>query len=149
MSVFGVVNSKSTFSEAREILSEDIKRSMACRVEIIEDQVEDCSSEDKENIQNLFSSFELARRVNYDFGVVPISLYEGRSQRASDDLADFFQIAESTTLFKYPEPEIVEDDDEESEEEIGDKSTSSMNLQIMAVLVLIIGIILAILLQEK
>ena len=77
MSVFGVVNSKSTFSEAREILSEDIKRSMACRVEIIEDQVEDCSSEDKENIQNLFSSFELARRVNYDFGVVPISLYEG------------------------------------------------------------------------
>ena len=50
---------------------------MACRVEIIEDQVEDCSSEDKENIQNLFSSFELARRVNYDFGVVPISLYEG------------------------------------------------------------------------
>ena len=77
MSVFGVVNSKSTFSEAREILSEDIKRSMACRVEIIEDQVEDCSSEDKENIQNLFSSFELARRVNYDFGIVPISLYEG------------------------------------------------------------------------
>ena len=77
MSVFGVINSKSTFSEAREILSEDIKRSMACRVEIIEDQVEDCSSEDKENIQNLFSSFELARRVNYDFGVVPISLYEG------------------------------------------------------------------------
>ena len=77
MSVFGVVNSKSTFSEAREILSEDIKRSMASRVEIIEDQVEDCSSEDKENIQNLFSSFELARRVNYDFGVVPISLYEG------------------------------------------------------------------------
>lgn len=77
MSVFGVVNSKSTFGEAREILSEDIKRSMACRVEIIEDQVEDCSSEDKENIQNLFSSFELARRVNFDFGVVPISLYEG------------------------------------------------------------------------
>ena len=77
MSVFGVINSKSTFSEAREILSEDIERSMACRVEIIEDQVEDCSSEDKENIQNLFSSFELARRVNYDFGVVPISLYEG------------------------------------------------------------------------
>jgi len=77
MSVFGVINPKSTFSEAREILSEDIKRSMACRVEIIEDQVEDCSSEDKENIQNLFSSFELARRVNYDLGVVPISLYEG------------------------------------------------------------------------
>ena len=71
-----------------------------------------------------------------------------RSQRASDDLADFFQIAESTTLFKYPEPEIVEDD-EESEEEMGDQSTSSMNLQIMAVLVLIIGIILAIFLQEK
>ena len=64
-------------------------------------------------------------------------------------MADFFQIAESTTLFKYPEAEIVEDDDEESEEEIGDKSTSSMNLQIMAVLVLIIGIILAIFLQEK
>ena len=71
-----------------------------------------------------------------------------RSQRASDDLADFFQIAESTTLFKYPESEIVEDD-EESEEEMGDQSTSSMNLQIMAVLVLIIGIILAIFLQEK
>ena len=71
-----------------------------------------------------------------------------RSQRASDDLADFFQIAESTTLFKYPEAEIVEDD-EESEEEMGDQSTTSMNLQIMAVLVLIIGIILAIILQEK
>ena len=73
-----------------------------------------------------------------------------RSQRASDDLADFFQIAESTTLFKYPEPEIVDDDDdEESEQEMGVQSSSSMNLQIMAVLVLIIGIILAIILQEK
>ena len=70
-----------------------------------------------------------------------------RSQRASDDLADFFQIAESTTLFKYPEPEIVEDEDDESEE-MSKQSTSSMNLQIMAVLVLIIGIILAIILQD-
>ena len=92
MSVFGVINSKSTFSEAREILSEDIKRSMACRVEIIEDQVEDCSSEDKENIQNLFSSFELARRVNYDFGVVPISLYEGY---------DFLRVEPKVTFNKY------------------------------------------------
>ena len=71
-----------------------------------------------------------------------------RSQRASDDLADFFQIAESTTLFKYPEPEIVEDEDEENDEEMSKQSTSSMNLQIMAVLVLIIGIILAIILQD-
>ena len=72
-----------------------------------------------------------------------------RSQRASDDLADFFQIAESTTLFKYPESEIVEDDEESGEEVCDQSGTSSMNLQILAVLVLIIGIILAIILQEK
>ena len=53
--------------------------------------------------------------------------------------ADFFQIAESTTLFKYPETEIVDEDDEENtQEEMNDNKTNLnlFNLQIMAIVVL-------------
>ena len=94
--------------------------------------------------------YHYTKGMIFKLGSIQCSLHNSRrSQRASDDLADFFQIAESTTLFKYPEPEIVEDEDEENEDEMGKQmGTSSMNLQIMAVLVLIIGIILAIILQD-
>ena len=73
------------------------------------------------------------------------------SQRASDDLFDFFSISESTKLFEYPEAEITENDEEEleSESEIESRTGSNcLRFPVITILVLIISVVVAIFLQS-
>ena len=73
-SLFAVVCFRTTYKEIRDSFAQDLKRSLTCRLEIIEDSIEDNKRED---MQTLFSSFELCRRINYPIETIPVSLYEG------------------------------------------------------------------------
>ena len=74
ISVFGVISPKSTFTDLNRVIQEDVKRSMICRLAILEEQILDQTS--GENVETLFSSCQIPKRVNYALGDLPVSLYE-------------------------------------------------------------------------
>jgi len=75
------LSQKSSFGDLKSNLKSDLNRSLAARLEIIEDQVEDRKLEqeglEQQKLQTLISSFKLAKRVNYPLQQIPVSLYEG------------------------------------------------------------------------
>ena len=75
------MSQKSSFGDLKSNLKSDLNRSLAARLEIIEDQVEDRKLEqeglEQQKLQTLISSFKLAKRVNYPLQQIPVSLYEG------------------------------------------------------------------------
>jgi len=142
MSLFALICPKSTHGELVERLQDDMRRSMVCRLAIVEEAVVDAVRDDEKTVETLYSSSQLPKRVNYVLNDVPVSLYESKQQPASADLADFFGISESNRLFDYVEEEIDEDDDVDV-----DAAKARTYMPIIAVLVLIISLVIAILLQ--
>jgi len=140
ISLFGILSPKSTYNDLTECLRDDLKRSMICRLSILEEQILDQVKD--ENVETLFSSAPLPKRVNYELNTVPVSLYQSSTQPASSDLADFFGISETSKLFDYVEEDILEDEYQEVNEDSG------LNKPIMALLVLIISLLIAIFLQS-